>query len=81
MFIFTSSIPAVGPPILLFNGTSVIMRSELEVGHSISFSTEVNPRTCAFAHPICVQDVRMHSFTFSRRLPETAVFYRVFREG
>jgi len=58
--------------------SSVTMRSELEAGQSISLSAEVNLWTCTSALPLCVHDVRLNSFTFSRRLPETAVFYRVF---
>ena len=58
--------------------SSVIMRSEFEAGQSIHLSAEVNLWTCTSAPPICVHDARVNSFTFSRRLPETAVFYRVF---
>jgi hypothetical protein len=80
MFIFTPSIPAVGPPILIqwYLGLfPLIMRSELKAGQSIPFSAVVNPRTCTSAPLICVQDVRMNSYTFSRRLPENIVFYRM----
>lgn len=58
--------------------SSLIMRSELEAGQSFSFSAEVKRRTCTSAPPVCVQDVHMDSFTFWRRLAETAVFYRMF---
>jgi hypothetical protein len=58
--------------------SSVIMRSELEADQSIPFSAEVNLWICTSAPPMCVNDARANNLTFSRRFPETAVFYRVF---